>query len=115
MTEQAYKVLEEISSDPAYRLMAEMREHDEATYDEELRRREEVGREEGREEGIEVGIDKVRQEGTAKSILRVLSAREITISSEQRQRIFACSDGEQLGAWITRAATMNPGDDLFVA
>lgn len=54
-----------------------------------------------------------RAEGEAKAILRVLEARDITLSAQGHARITSCTDEEQLLVWATRAATITSEDELF--
>ena len=51
--------------------------------------------------------------GTARSILKVLSARGIEVSEVTRQRILACTDSEVLDRWIARAAVVTSAEDVF--
>ena len=71
------------------------------------------GRSEGLEEGLERGLEKGRAEGEAQALLAFLDAREISVAEEQRQRILACTDLEQLSAWIRRAARVSSAAELF--
>jgi hypothetical protein len=63
------------------------------------------GRAEGRVEG--------RAEGEANAVLAVLDARGIEISDAVRARVTACTDLDQLDAWVRRAVTVASADDLF--
>jgi hypothetical protein len=63
------------------------------------------GRVEGRMEG--------RVEGIYRSILRVLSTKDVAVPPTVRARIEACADVAQLDEWLDRAVAMKPGDDLF--
>jgi len=63
------------------------------------------GRTEGRAEG--------RTEGRAESILRVLEARGIAISAEQRARILSCTDMPTLDAWLARAVSAASADEAI--
>jgi hypothetical protein len=54
-----------------------------------------------------------RAEEGAKTILMVLSARDLTVSDEARERITACGDIDQLESWVRRAATAESTDDIF--
>jgi predicted transposase YdaD len=65
----------------------------------------EQGRVEGRTEG--------RIEGQALSVLEVFEAREIAVSEEQRSRILACTDLEQLSQWLKRALKVTSVEELF--
>ncbi|HLV59100.1 MAG TPA: hypothetical protein VKY81_09575 [Natronosporangium sp.] len=63
------------------------------------------GRAEGRVEG--------RVEGEVAALFAVLSARGIDVPDDARARISACTDPDQLEAWIRRAATAESVADLF--
>ncbi|MFI6576186.1 hypothetical protein ACIBFB_10300, partial [Nocardiopsis sp. NPDC050513] len=63
------------------------------------------GREQGREQG--------RAEGEAAAILEVLDARGIAVGDAVRERVTACTDPEQLQAWVRRAVRVETAEDLF--
>jgi hypothetical protein len=69
--------------------------------------------------GVAAGEAKGKAEGEAKgkaeSLLVFLGARGVTVSEEARERITACTDIEQLDAWIVKAATARWLDDLFTS
>lgn len=54
-----------------------------------------------------------KAEGKAESVLRVLKARGISISEDDRTRITACTDPETLNTWLDRAGTIDTADQLF--
>lgn len=56
---------------------------------------------------------KGKAEGEAKSILRFLRARKLTVSAEHEARILATTDLDRLDIWLDRAATCTSTDDLF--
>jgi hypothetical protein len=51
--------------------------------------------------------------GAAKSVLKVLDARGVDLTSETRERISQCRDVDQLDLWLTRVAVATTSDDLF--
>ena len=51
--------------------------------------------------------------GKAEGVLRVLAARNITVTDEQRAHVLACRDLEQLDRWLIRAATATTATDVF--
>ncbi|MEV4004901.1 hypothetical protein [Actinomadura sp. NPDC049753] len=51
--------------------------------------------------------------GEAKSVLKVLEARGLSVSDEVRERVLACTDQEQLDQWLVRAVTAEYADQLF--
>jgi hypothetical protein len=54
-----------------------------------------------------------RAEGEAKAILTVLETRGLTLSNEARDRIAACTDLQQLDAWLRRVGLVATVDELF--
>ncbi|SJZ71667.1 hypothetical protein SAMN02745673_01182 [Marinactinospora thermotolerans DSM 45154] len=52
-------------------------------------------------------------EGKAESVLAVLSARDIPVTDEARQRITTCTDLDLLDTWLRRAATAHTTHDIF--
>ena len=71
------------------------------------------GRTEGRAEGRAEGRTEGRAEGEAQALLAFLEAREVAVTDQQRERILACTDLEQLSAWIRRAARVSRAAELF--
>lgn len=51
--------------------------------------------------------------GEAKSVLKVLEARGLSVSDDVRERVLACTDPEQLDQWLVRAVTAERADQLF--
>lgn len=62
--------------------------------------------EEGREQGREQGEAAGRAAAAAAAVLRVLDARGVAISEDQRARVRAERDPERLDRWLERAATL---------
>jgi hypothetical protein len=71
------------------------------------------GREEGREKGREEGREEGEVAGQAKALLAVLESRGLPISKKARTHILACTDIEQLDAWVRRAASVASVEELF--
>lgn len=71
----------------------------------ELRRMNAEARSEGKAEG--------RVEELATSILSVLEARGIALSSEQRQEILRCADLDRLRHWLRQAALAATADEVL--
>jgi hypothetical protein len=59
------------------------------------------------------GEAKGQVRGRAKAIVRFLAARGLTVTQEQRDRIFACTDLDTLSRWVDKAATVASTDELF--
>jgi predicted transposase/invertase (TIGR01784 family) len=105
MVSEAQTILVELSSDEAVRRLAERREIALKFWEMEL----ELTREQGREEGEARG----EARGQAASILKVLTARGIELTTENRARLLACRDISVLDELLPRALTLQPGEDLF--
>ncbi|MEM9462299.1 MAG: hypothetical protein AAGF11_49560 [Myxococcota bacterium] len=58
-------------------------------------------------------VSEGRAEGEAKALLLVLESRGLVVSDEARARITACTDIEQLDAWLSRAASADSVDAIF--
>lgn len=54
-----------------------------------------------------------KAEGKAEDVLTVVSARGIAVPDDARDRITACTDPEQLSAWLINAVTATEIDDVF--
>lgn len=54
-----------------------------------------------------------KAEGKQEALLAVLAARELSLSSEQRQRIQECTEIDVLDHWIRRAATASSADEAL--
>jgi hypothetical protein len=54
-----------------------------------------------------------KAQGEAEAIVRFLAARGLTVTQEQRDRIFACTDLDTLSRWVDKAATVASTDELF--
>jgi len=67
----------------------------------------------GRAEGEARGEARGRAEGEVQSLLMVVGARSIVLTSKQKQRIETCTNLELLGQWIRKAAVVENADELF--
>ncbi len=65
------------------------------------------GKEEGRAEG--------RMAGIAESILKILGARGIVVSSVQREEILGCNDLDRLDRWLLRAGVATSAAEVMAA
>lgn len=54
-----------------------------------------------------------RTEGRAEAVLAFLDARGIVVPEDERTRITACTDLDQLDVWVRRAATVTTSRELF--
>ncbi|MDX6415382.1 MAG: hypothetical protein QOG28_2 [Trebonia sp.] len=59
------------------------------------------------------GISEGKAEGKAEAVLKLLDARHLAPSQEQRQRVTSCTDSAQLDLWFDRAITADSADDVF--
>jgi hypothetical protein len=50
--------------------------------------------------------------GVARSILKILEARDLLVSEAQRQEILACHDLDRLDRWLLRAASVSSAGEL---
>jgi hypothetical protein len=65
------------------------------------------------DQGISEGKAKGRAEGKAESVLKLLDARHLAPSPEQRQRVTSCTDPAQLDLWFDRAITAGTAAEVF--
>jgi flagellar biosynthesis/type III secretory pathway protein FliH len=86
--------------------------HDKA-FDEGLARGRDEGLARGRDEGLARGRDEGLARGARLALLTVLSARGITLSTTNRERIEATLDCAELELWTARAARATREEDLF--
>ncbi|ACU71278.1 conserved hypothetical protein [Catenulispora acidiphila DSM 44928] len=68
-------------------------------------------RAEGHAEGVAEGV----AEGRIASLHRILNKRGIFITEEQRVQLYACTDLDQLDAWLDRAAIATQASEVFDA
>jgi hypothetical protein len=58
-------------------------------------------------------LDRCEARGEAKALLVVLQARDIELTSHQRETVTTCTDAGQLAEWISRAGTATSAGDVF--
>jgi predicted transposase/invertase (TIGR01784 family) len=109
MVNEAQTILEELSSDEAVRRLAEQREIALKFWEMEL----ELVREQSEAKGEARGEARGQARGQAESILKVLAARGIELTTESRARLLACRDRSVLDEMLRRALALQPGEDLF--
>jgi hypothetical protein len=63
------------------------------------------GKVEGKAEGKVEGKAEGKVEGKAETLLEVLDARGLTVTSAQRKQVLACTDAARLDAWARKAVT----------
>ena len=59
------------------------------------------------------GIAEGEAKGEAKALLKLLDARRVALSAEQRERIISCTDPVRLDSWFDRAITAATADEVF--
>jgi hypothetical protein len=59
------------------------------------------------------GIAEGEAKGKAEAILRLLDARHLVPSGEQRQQVASCTDTLQLDRWFDRAITAGTAAEVF--
>jgi hypothetical protein len=59
------------------------------------------------------GVSEGEARGEAKAVLKVLDARRLAPSPEQRERVMSCTDSVQLDIWFDRALTAATAADVF--
>jgi hypothetical protein len=65
------------------------------------------------DQGIAEGEAKGKAEGKAEDVLKLLDARGLSLSKEQRQRVTSCTDPAQLDLWFERAITVRTVAEVF--
>jgi hypothetical protein len=65
------------------------------------------------EQGISEGEAKGKAEGKAEDVLKLLDARHLAPSKDQRQRVTSCTDSAQLDLWFDRAITAGSATEVF--
>jgi hypothetical protein len=65
------------------------------------------------DQGVSEGKAEGEAKGKAESVLKLLDARRLAPSKEQRQRVMSCSDSAQLDLWFDRAITAGTAAEVF--
>ena len=68
---------------------------------------------EGEARGEARGEAKGKAEGKAEAVLKLLDARHLAPSKEQRQQVTSCTDAAQLDLWFDRAITAATAAEVF--
>jgi hypothetical protein len=69
--------------------------------------------EEGIAEGKAAGVAEGKAEGKAEAVLKLLDARHLAPTAEQRQQVASCTDSAQLDSWFDRAITAGTTAEVF--
>jgi hypothetical protein len=65
------------------------------------------------DQGIAEGEANGEAKGKAEAVLKLLDARHLIPSVEQRQRVASCTDALQLDRWFDRAITAATAAEVF--
>ena len=65
------------------------------------------------DQGIAEGKAEGIAEGKAQAVLKLLDARHLTPTKEQRQQVTSCTDVAQLDLWLDRAITADNAAEVF--
>ncbi len=65
------------------------------------------------DQGLAEGEAKGEAKGKAEAVLKLLDARHLVPSAEQRQRVTSCTDALQLDRWFDRAITAGTAAEVF--
>jgi hypothetical protein len=65
------------------------------------------------DQGIAEGEAKGEARGKAEAVLKLLDARHLVPSGEQRQQVASCTDTLQLDRWFDRAITAGTAAEVF--
>jgi flagellar biosynthesis/type III secretory pathway protein FliH len=72
-----------------------------------------IGIEQGREQGLEQGLEQGAANAKAQDVLKVMNARGLRPTEEQRAKITATAGVAQLDLWFDRALTADTAADVF--
>jgi flagellar biosynthesis/type III secretory pathway protein FliH len=72
-----------------------------------------IGIEQGREQGIEQGLEQGAANAKAQDILKVMDARGLKLTQEQRAKVTAAAGITQLDLWFDRALTADTVAHVF--
>ena len=73
----------------------------------------EQGREQGLEQGLERGLEQGAANAKAQDVLKVMDARGLGATLEQRAKVAATAGIAQLDVWFDRALTADTAADVF--
>jgi flagellar biosynthesis/type III secretory pathway protein FliH len=71
------------------------------------------GEAKGKAEGEAKGKAEGEAKGKAEAVLKLLDARRLAPSQEQRQQVTSCTDTAQLDLWFDRAITAGTAAEVF--
>jgi predicted transposase YdaD len=65
------------------------------------------------DQGIAEGEARGKAESKAEDVLKLLNARHLAPTPEQRQQVTSCTDAAQLDVWFDRAITAGTAAEVF--
>jgi len=65
------------------------------------------------EQGIEQGIEQGAAQAKSEDVLKIIDARAIDATAEQREQVSSCTDIAQLDEWFDSALTADTAGDIF--
>lgn len=65
------------------------------------------------DQGIAEGEAKGEAKGKAEAVVRLLEARHLNASQEQRAQVMSCTDAAKLDLWFDRAITVHTAAEVF--
>jgi hypothetical protein len=65
------------------------------------------------QEGLKKGQAEGEAKGKAESVLRILAAKGLSVSEEERKTILACTDHDTLNRWLEQALNAKTTAELF--
>lgn len=65
------------------------------------------------DQGIAEGEARGEAKGKAEAVMKLLDARHLAPSKEQRQQVTSCTDAAQLDRWFDRAVTAGTAAEVF--
>jgi hypothetical protein len=65
------------------------------------------------QEGMQKGMQQGEVKAKSEDVLKIIDAREISVTAEQRDRVSSCTDIAQLDEWFDRALTAETAAAIF--
>jgi flagellar biosynthesis/type III secretory pathway protein FliH len=68
---------------------------------------------EGLQQGMQQGLEKGEVKAKSEDVLKIIDARGIDVTAEQRERVSSCADIAQLDEWFDSALTAETAAAIF--
>jgi hypothetical protein len=65
------------------------------------------------QQGMQQGMRQGAVQAKAEDVIKIIDARAIDVTAEQRDQVSSCSDIAQLDEWFDRALTAQTAADIF--